>query len=866
MLAEPKASAGAGAGAAERANGTPPPPPPPGGAAAGGGPAAAGLGGGVAAGSRPRGERSANPRGDPRPPSEPRRGGDGDDRYDDRYDGAPNNSRGGFPPLPHQTPVLGSESRRRHHRTSRTSPTSSAESGGGIGGRGIGRSPVQNPVASPPPMPPGPPPGVFLGEAWMGDGAGARWSSTRERGGCRLWGKPRTSTPPPPPRRRRRTTRRRRSRTFRGDGAAPACNRPRIRAERNPELHSPRARARRSPATERAAAAAAARLAAAVPRGERRSGASGALSGGGGGGGVTRGGGGGGGGAGEVTTSADSDSVRSNGAAGHTRRAFVVLDKTVTQSHLESLFRDTCEGVITVELKTDGHSGKSRGFAYVTFESPAFVQAACERLNGRELPEGSGVRCKGDAGAGPGAPTDARASNGSNKRRSNGHGNGNGRGEPDRRRAARRAARAPIDRRDRSAHAVARIGSREEKDEDDERRKGGGGGGGGGGRRRAELAAPGPRKYSRLNSPSAGTRSRVRFPPAPDVRSTRTTTPRSARRKRSRRRRRTRRTTTTRPSPAWRRRRAGDWFFAVTRPEQGGGGGDGRGDGAGKVSLGVVPEEDTTAVLAEGDRTRLLEGGTDAEPSDGTSPDDALDKFEGDGDDGARGNRTRDLSDRDDEGDGAGDTTDRKPARRPGVSESEPAAGEVAGSIPPAPAACYFSDSRCPSPVTPSGTCQRRTARWRSCRCGRTVRPGGWSTSTRRARTPRSRRCTRRRFSASSCGCRDFRRTWLEESSRRGRWGGSEEETDEEGVRVRGSGDGRAYVVSHAIAHTHERKRERDIDDATMFHIAHARDAKGNLLQPGRRRLLHLHRGGGQTSSENTRKTHSTRVASLEPR
>ena len=129
-----------------------------------------------------------------------------------------------------------------------------------------------------------------------------------------------------------------------------------------------------------------------------------------------------------MTTSADSDSVRSNGAAGHTRRAFVVLDKTVTQSHLESLFRDTCEGVITVELKTDGHSGKSRGFAYVTFESPAFVQAACERLNGRELPEGSGVRCKVmPALDREHRPTPER-SNGSNKRRSNGHGNGNGRG------------------------------------------------------------------------------------------------------------------------------------------------------------------------------------------------------------------------------------------------------------------------------------------------------------------------------------------------------------------------------------------------------------------------------------------------------
>ena len=59
MLAEPKASAGAGAGAAERANGTPPPPPQPsGGAAAGGGGAAregGGGGGGGGSGEQKRG-------------------------------------------------------------------------------------------------------------------------------------------------------------------------------------------------------------------------------------------------------------------------------------------------------------------------------------------------------------------------------------------------------------------------------------------------------------------------------------------------------------------------------------------------------------------------------------------------------------------------------------------------------------------------------------------------------------------------------------------------------------------------------------------------------------------------------------------
>ena len=78
-------------------------------------------------------------------------------------------------------------------------------------------------------------------------------------------------------------------------------------------------------------------------------------------------------------------------------------------------------------MKTDGESGRSRGFAYVTFDAPARVRAACERLNGRELPEGSGVRCK----VMPALDQEPRRTperSGSNKRRSNGNGNGNGNG------------------------------------------------------------------------------------------------------------------------------------------------------------------------------------------------------------------------------------------------------------------------------------------------------------------------------------------------------------------------------------------------------------------------------------------------------
>jgi hypothetical protein len=47
-----------------------------------------------------------------------------------------------------------------------------------------------------------------------------------------------------------------------------------------------------------------------------------------------------------------------------------------------------------VELKVELESGRSRGFAYVTFETHDAMSSACELLNGTELPEGGGTRCK----------------------------------------------------------------------------------------------------------------------------------------------------------------------------------------------------------------------------------------------------------------------------------------------------------------------------------------------------------------------------------------------------------------------------------------------------------------------------------------
>ena len=47
-----------------------------------------------------------------------------------------------------------------------------------------------------------------------------------------------------------------------------------------------------------------------------------------------------------------------------------------------------------MELKVELESGRSRGFAYVTFETHSAMSSACELLNGTELPEGGGTRCK----------------------------------------------------------------------------------------------------------------------------------------------------------------------------------------------------------------------------------------------------------------------------------------------------------------------------------------------------------------------------------------------------------------------------------------------------------------------------------------
>ena len=74
-------------------------------------------------------------------------------------------------------------------------------------------------------------------------------------------------------------------------------------------------------------------------------------------------------------------------------RVFVVLDKRATKSQLERAFRETCEGVDAVDLKKDAR-GASRGFAYVTFFEHADAFAAAERLDGAEIPPGSGKRVK----------------------------------------------------------------------------------------------------------------------------------------------------------------------------------------------------------------------------------------------------------------------------------------------------------------------------------------------------------------------------------------------------------------------------------------------------------------------------------------
>ena len=251
----------------------------------------------------------------------------------------------------------------------------------------------------------------------------------------------------------------------------------------------------------------------------------------------------------------------------------------------------------------------------------------------------------------------------------------------------------------------------------------------------------------------------------------------------------------------------------------------------GKVSLGVVPEEDTTAVLAEGDRTRLLEGGTDAEPSDGTSPDEALDKLEGTGR-GPRGeSNPRPLRSR------------RRRARRrrrrggnDGPETRQPATGEVRARTRRGRGRGFDSPRRRPRVIFPTGGAPRSYALRHlpgvARRGGGAVdRPDGASgrvvvgTSTRRARTP----AEALRDEILGIELRVSRLQADHPIKTQPSEGGRARGSDAEGVRVRGRRcDERRQSLRPA--HTHERKRERERETLTTRLVsAHEKMRRASL-------------------------------------
>ncbi|KAF8057626.1 svkA [Scenedesmus sp. PABB004] len=75
------------------------------------------------------------------------------------------------------------------------------------------------------------------------------------------------------------------------------------------------------------------------------------------------------------------------------QRLFVVVHKSVGDEALRLLFR-AYPGMEYCDLKRDKATGKSKGYCYVNYSTPAAAAAAVAELNGIEFPLGSGYRLK----------------------------------------------------------------------------------------------------------------------------------------------------------------------------------------------------------------------------------------------------------------------------------------------------------------------------------------------------------------------------------------------------------------------------------------------------------------------------------------
>ncbi|XP_062515771.1 RNA-binding protein 45-like [Corticium candelabrum] len=75
------------------------------------------------------------------------------------------------------------------------------------------------------------------------------------------------------------------------------------------------------------------------------------------------------------------------GAGEQKTRLYVIVEQSVSQSQLASLF-DLIPGMRMCDIKLDRNTGRSRGFAYITYESQASAMYAKEKLHGFEYPPG----------------------------------------------------------------------------------------------------------------------------------------------------------------------------------------------------------------------------------------------------------------------------------------------------------------------------------------------------------------------------------------------------------------------------------------------------------------------------------------------
>ena len=85
------------------------------------------------------------------------------------------------------------------------------------------------------------------------------------------------------------------------------------------------------------------------------------------------------------------------GVAVSRHRAFVVLDKSADERAFESFVRERVSSpgtVRSVRVVTDPGTGRSRGFAYVSFASDDAMTRGVRELDGAEVPPGSGRRIK----------------------------------------------------------------------------------------------------------------------------------------------------------------------------------------------------------------------------------------------------------------------------------------------------------------------------------------------------------------------------------------------------------------------------------------------------------------------------------------